>query len=83
MDSIESHERFKAKYELPFSLLSDPGGKVCDKYGVIKQKTIYGKTFKGIERSTFIIDEMGKVTHEFRGAKVEGHIQKLLDLLKA
>jgi len=82
MDSVESHQRFKAKHELPFPLLSDPDGKVCEKYGVIKEKKMYGKTYKGIERSTFIIDAAGKITHADRGVKVEGHIRKLLDILR-
>jgi peroxiredoxin Q/BCP len=82
-DSVESHQRFKAKNDIPFLLLSDPGGKVCRKYGVIKQKTMYGRSYEGIERSTFVIDGAGKVTHAFRGVKVEGHIRKLLDILKA
>lgn len=82
MDGIESHRRFKEKHELPFLLLSDPDGKVCKKYGVIKEKSMYGKAYKGIERSTFIIGRDGKIEHAFRGAKVEGHIRKLLEILK-
>jgi peroxiredoxin Q/BCP len=83
MDGIESHRKFKAKYNLPFPLLSDPTGKVCEKYGVIKEKTMYGKTFKGIERSTFIIDEKTMITHAYRGVRVEGHVRKILDALSA
>ncbi len=83
MDGIESHRRFKQKHELPFLLLSDPDGKVCAKYGVIKAKTMYGKTYKGVERTTFIIGGNGKVEHAFRGVKVEGHIRKLIELLTA
>ena len=82
MDSVETHQRFRAKHELPFPLLSDPDGKVCEKYGVIKEKKMYGKTYKGIERSTFIIDAAGKIIHACRGVKVEGHIRKLLDILR-
>ncbi len=81
MDSVESHRNFKTKHELPFSLLSDPGGKVCEKYGVLKEKKMYGRTYKGIERSTFVIDEKGRIAHAFRGIKVEGHVRKLLDTL--
>jgi len=80
-DSVESHKKFKAKYELPFALLSDPDGKVCEKYDVIKEKNMYGRKVKGINRSTFIIDETGKVTHAYTGVKVKGHIQTLIDAL--
>jgi peroxiredoxin Q/BCP len=83
MDSVESHQRFKSKYELPFLLLSDPGGKVCEKYGVIKQKKMYGKFYKGIERSTFIINAEAKIAHAFRGIKVEGHVRTVLDTLRS
>ena len=83
MDSVESHRKFKARHELPFPLLSDPDGKVCGKYGVIKEKIMYGKKHRGIERSTFIVDATGKITHAHRGVKVEGHIRKLLDILSA
>jgi peroxiredoxin Q/BCP len=83
MDTVESHRRFKTKYDLPFPLLSDSGGKVCEKYGVLKEKKMYGKTYRGIERSTFVIDEQGKIAHAFRGVKVEGHVRKLLEVLTA
>lgn len=83
MDTVESHRRFKTKYDLPFPLLSDSGGKVCEKYGVLKEKKMYGKTYRGIERSTFVIDEQGKIAHAFRGVKVEGHVRKLLEILTA
>jgi peroxiredoxin Q/BCP len=80
-DSVESHKKFKAKFELPFQLVSDPDGKVCEKYGVIKEKNMYGRKVMGINRSTFIIDEKGKVTHAYSGVKVKGHIQELIDTL--
>jgi peroxiredoxin Q/BCP len=83
MDSVESHKRFKTKFELPFLLLSDPGGKVCEKYGVVKEKKMYGKSYKGIERSTFVIDGNARVAHAFRGIKVEGHVRSLLDALRS
>jgi len=82
MDAVESHRRFKEKHEIPFPLLSDPDGKVCRKYGVVKEKTMYGRTYQGIERTTFIIGREGKIEHAFRGVKVEGHIRHLLELLK-
>ena len=82
-DSVESHKKFKAKYDLPFALLSDPDGKVCGKYGVIKEKNMYGRKVMGINRSTFIIDEKGKITHAYSGVKVKGHIQVLIDILSA
>lgn len=82
-DTVESHRKFKEKNELPFTLLSDPDGKVCEKYGVIKEKKMYGRKVKGIDRSTFIIDEKGRIVHIFNGVKVEGHIRTLLKTLGA
>jgi len=79
-DSIKSHQKFKQKHELPFTLLSDPAGKVLDLYGVWKKKSLYGRTFMGTERTTFLIDEKGIV----RKVKVKGHAQAcLLDLSRA
>ena len=83
MDSIESHQRFKTKYDLPFPLLSDPEGAMCRKYGVLKNKKLYGKTYRGIERTTIVIDEAGKIIRAFRGVKVEGHVQAVLDALSS
>jgi peroxiredoxin Q/BCP len=82
-DSVASHQKFKAKHELPFTLLSDPDGKVCEAYGVWQEKTLYGKKFMGIVRTTFIIDERGKILHTFHKVKVTGHVGKLLDALKS
>jgi peroxiredoxin Q/BCP len=80
-DSIQSHQKFKKKYELPFSLLSDPEGKVLKLYDVWKEKNLYGRTFMGTERSTFLIDEKGIVKKIYRKVKVNGHAQTcLLDL---
>jgi len=80
-DSIQSHQRFKRKHELPFTLLSDPEGKVLDLYGVWKKKSLYGRTFMGTERTTFLIDEKGIVKKVYRKVKVKGHAQAcLLDL---
>lgn len=80
-DSIQSHQKFKNKYELPFTLLSDPEGKVLKLYDVWKEKNLYGKTFMGTERSTFLIDEKGIVKKIYRKVKVNGHAQTcFLDL---
>jgi len=80
-DSVGSHEKFIAKLELPFLLLSDADGAVCEKYDVIKEKTLYGKKVKGIERSTFIIDKDGKLKKVFRKVKVDGHVDEILAAL--
>ena len=80
-DSIRSHRKFKQKHELPFTLLSDPEGKVLDLYGVWKKKSLYGRTFMGTERTTFLIDEKGIVKKAYRKVKAKGHPQVcLLDL---
>lgn len=80
-DSVESHKRFKEENRLPFTLLSDPEGKVLEKYGVWKKKSLYGKTFMGIERSTFMIDEEGRIKKIYRNVNPKGHAQScLLDL---
>lgn len=80
-DSIKSHRKFKQKHELPFTLLSDPEGKVLDLYGVWKKKSLYGRTFMGTERTTFLIDEKAIVKKVYRKVKAKGHAQVcLLDL---
>jgi peroxiredoxin Q/BCP len=80
-DSVESHQRFKAKHKLTFTLLSDPEGKVLSMYGVWKQKSMYGRTFMGTERTTFLIDQEGKIKKIYRKVRVKGHGQMcLLDL---
>jgi len=80
-DSVESHQKFKQRHNLPFTLLSDPEGKVLDLYGVWKKKSLYGRTFMGTERTTFLIDENGVVRKVYRKVKVRGHAQAcLLDL---
>jgi len=81
-DSIKSHQKFREKFSLPFLLLSDPERKVAEKYGVYKEKKMYGKTVMGIERSTFLIDEKGNLVKEMRKVKVKGHIDELLALLQ-
>ncbi len=81
-DSLASHDKFINKFALPFVLLSDADSKVCSAYDVIKEKTMFGKTSLGIERSTFIIDEEGRVMKEFRKVKVANHIQEVLEVFK-
>jgi peroxiredoxin Q/BCP len=81
-DSVESHRKFSEKYNLPFALLSDEKKEMVKKYGVWKEKSLYGKTFMGIERSTFVIDEKGKIAQIFRKVKVDGHSDELLKTLK-
>jgi peroxiredoxin Q/BCP len=82
-DSLKSHENFKAKMDFPFELISDPDEKLCAQFGVIKMKNMYGKKVRGIERSTFVIDSAGKLAREWRGVKVPGHAQEVLDFVKA
>lgn len=77
-DSVAAQARFRAKYELPFPLLSDPDGRVCEAYGVIADKTLYGKIVRGIERSTFVIDPEGRVARIYRKVKVAGHARAVL-----
>jgi thioredoxin-dependent peroxiredoxin len=81
LDSLDSHHRFTEKYNLPFALLSDENTSVSKAYGVYKQKSMYGRVFWGIERSTFIIGKDGKVKEIFRKVKVDGHSDELLKLL--
>jgi len=82
-DSVESHKRFRQNNDIPFTLLSDPDGKVLEAYGVWKKKSLYGRTFLGTERSTFLMDEKGKVAKVYRNVKTKGHAQVcLLDLSK-
>lgn len=76
-DSLKSHDKFIAKYELPFLLLSDEEEVVCNLYGVLKEKTMFGKKCFGIERSTFVINEDGIITNIFRKVKVSGHVENL------
>lgn len=81
-DSIRSHENFSAKQELPFTLISDADESLCTQFGVIKQKKLYGKEVRGIERSTFVIDQKGVLRREWRGVKVPDHAQEVLDFVK-
>ena len=81
-DSLASHEKFKAKHEFPFGLLSDPDEKLCKQFDVIKEKSLYGRKFMGIERSTFVIDDAGKLRAEWRKVKVKGHAEEVLNPVK-
>lgn len=81
-DNLKSHENFKVKFSFPFELLADTEEVACNIFGVIKMKNMYGKQVRGIERSTFIIDKNGKLVHEWRGVKVDGHAQEVLDFIK-
>ena len=80
-DSLSTHEKFADKHELPYLLLSDTDSTICRLYGVLKEKTMYGKKVMGIERSTFVIDEQGKISHVFRKVKVDGHARAVLAVL--
>lgn len=82
-DSIKSHEGFKSKMSFPFDLLSDPDEKVCNLFGVMKMKNMYGKKVRGVERSTFVIDPAGVVRREWRGLKVPGHAREVLEFVKS
>ena len=82
-DSLKSHEGFKAKMKFPFDLLSDEDETVCKLFGVMKMKNMYGRKVRGIERSTFVVDEKGVVAREWRGVKVPGHVQEVLNFVKA
>jgi len=80
-DSLRSHEGFKAKLELPFELISDPDEAVCQAFGVMKMKKMYGKEVRGVERSTFVIDADGRLVKEWRGVKVPGHVDEVLEFV--
>ena len=77
-DNVESHCRFIEKYDLSFNLLADEDAHVCNAYGVIKEKSNFGKKYMGIERTTFLIDKMGKIVEIWRSVKVNGHVEEVL-----
>jgi len=81
-DSIASHEKFREKQNFPFDLLSDPDEMLCKQFDVIKEKTLYGRKFMGVERSTFLIDENGKLRQEWRKIRVKGHAEEVLASVK-
>ena len=80
-DTEASHQKFKSKYELPFTLLADPEHQAAEAHGVWKEKSRYGRTYEGVERSTFIIDADGKVARAMRGIKAAGHAAEVLETL--
>ena len=77
-DSVKRHDKFKAKHELPFTLISDEDGSICEKYGTWVEKSMYGRKYMGIERATFLIDEKGVVRGTWRKVKVPGHVEEVL-----
>ena len=81
-DSMASHEKFRAKQGFPFDLISDPDEKLCGKFDVIHEKTLYGRKFMGVVRSTFLIDKDGKLRAEWRKVKVKGHAAEVLERVK-
>ena len=82
-DSLKSHENFIAKQNIPYSLISDADEAVCELFGVMKLKNMYGKQVRGIERSTFVIDSKGKLVQEWRGVKVPGHAAEVLAFVQS
>ncbi|MEK9649529.1 MAG: peroxiredoxin [Gammaproteobacteria bacterium] len=81
-DSIKSHENFKEKQSFPFELISDTGEKVCDAFDVMTLKSMYGRQYMGVDRSTFLIDKNGKIVKIWRGVKVKGHVEEVLAEVK-
>jgi peroxiredoxin Q/BCP len=81
-DLPKAQKKFEEKYDLPYTLLSDAGKKLCDAFGVIKEKNMYGKKVKGIARTTFVIGPDGKIRHVFRNVKADGHAEEVLAWLK-
>ena len=82
-DNLKSHENFKTKFALPFELISDPDETVCNLFAVMKMKNMYGKQVRGIERSTFVIDAEGSIVRAWRGLKVPGHAEDVLNFVKS
>ncbi len=82
-DSLASHEKFKAKQKFPFELISDRDEKICRKFDVIHEKTLYGRKFMGVVRSTFLLDASGKLRVEWRKVKVKGHVDEVYEAVKS
>ena len=81
-DKLSLHEKFIGKHGFKFPLISDPEEKLCKSFDVIKEKSLYGRNYMGVDRSTFIIDENGKILHVWRNVKVKGHVEEVIDKLK-
>ena len=81
-DNLASHDKFRSQFELPFDLIADTEEKLCHMFGVVKNKIMYGKKVKGIERSTFLVDAEGVLRQEWRGVKVAGHVQEVLEAVR-
>ncbi len=81
-DSVKKHDKFKAKYELPFTLASDENGEICEAYGTWIEKSMYGRTYMGVERATFVIDGQGVLRKIWRKVKVPGHVEAVLDAVQ-
>lgn len=81
-DSVQAQKKFADKYDLPFTLVADADKKICNLYGVIQEKNMYGKKVMGVARTTFIIGPEGKIRHIFRKVKPEGHAEEVLEYLK-
>jgi thioredoxin-dependent peroxiredoxin len=82
-DSVKKHDKFRDKYGLGIALLSDEEGDVCERYGVWAEKSMYGKTYMGIERATFLIDGEGRIARVWRNVKVDGHAEEVLEAVRA
>jgi len=81
-DSLASHEKFKAKFKFPFELISDEDETLCKIFDVIREKSLYGKKYLGVDRSTFILDQDGVLHREFRGVKVKGHVDEVIEEIR-
>jgi len=82
-DSMKSHDSFRAKLGFPFALISDPDETLCELFGVMKMKNMYGRQVRGIERSTFLIDAQGRLAREWRAVKVPGHVAEVLEAARS
>ncbi len=82
-DGLSSHEKFKAKYHMPFELIADTEKALCEAFGVLKEKSMFGKKYSGIERSTFVIDPNGRLIKEWRKVKVSAHAEEVLEFIKS
>ena len=82
-DSVKRHDNFKAKHDLPFALVADTEGEACEAFGVWVEKMNYGRKYMGIERSTFLIDEKGKVSQVWRNVRVKGHVEAVLEAVQS